>query len=156
MTVAEFTLCNIDGRLGDLEMRDKRLRALTLGAMLLAFGVAVAIALAPATAQHAALTPVLISQPGSPLAILSMKQVPITIPPNVPPQVAARMAKYELVMQNKTNLPIVAYTIGHKHGAEERYGTCQSSYGFTGPMVEPAETKTIDMMYISMRPRLHL
>jgi hypothetical protein len=54
------------------------------------------------------------------------------------------MAGYEVVLQNKAMLPVMAYAISHEwQGGTGRSRTCQSSMGFRKPMIGAGETKTI-------------
>lgn len=119
-----------------------RLERILLG-MLGATGLILLIN-ASMVAQQPAPTPVLVSQPASPLEIVSMR--PTAVPAKTHPVVAKRMAFYEVVVRNKTDVPIMAYAISH----EARFGDgaktnriCQASMGFSNPMIAAREIKAI-------------
>ena len=100
---------------------------------------------APAVGQQPAPVPVLLSQPDSPLQIVSMRPIAApAAPAGTPARFAEAMASYELVLRNKSDVPIMAWAISHE--AQVGTGlarTCQGSAGFREPMIAARETKTI-------------
>jgi hypothetical protein len=82
--------------------------------------------------------PVLKDTAGSPVSILSMQ---ISQNQGGTP---GGMATYEVVLRNNSHAPVMAWSIKHlfEEGAIRKGVACQSSIGYTKPMLNAGETKT--------------
>jgi hypothetical protein len=104
---------------------------------------------APGEAQQPAAepaAPALNTPAGSPaLRVASMKVV--RSPPEMPAQMLARMARYEVNLENVSGKGVMAYAISYNFFSADgspRGRTCGSSFGFdiTNPMIGTGQTKT--------------
>lgn len=90
--------------------------------------------------------PVLYTAAGSPaLRVASMKVVPS--PPETSAQMLARMARYEVNLENVSGKGVMAYAISYNFlnaDGSPRGRTCGSSFGFDviNPMIGAGQTKT--------------